>query len=68
MKAFNDALPTTRLNNGQLVLAKQTQYGINPVTYVNETQAKRKVEALQKAGVSCRIVYYAPIRFIALEE
>ena len=35
---------TKKLNNGVIVLAKKTPYGISPLTYANRTQAQRKAD------------------------
>lgn len=37
---------TYKLNNGQTVIAKETKYGVRPVTYANRTQAQRKADQI----------------------
>lgn len=48
-------VPTVRLNNGLVVLAKQTKYGLSAVGYANRTQAYRRCADLQQHGVRCHV-------------
>lgn len=63
-------IQTTTIRNGVKVLAKETKYGINAVTYCNDTQAHKKQMQLKSAGVDC-FVYQPPtnyaVRYIAIK-
>lgn len=51
-------MKTIQLRNKVTVLAKEDQFGINPYTYTNDTQASKKQIQLQSQGVQCSV--YSP--------
>lgn len=58
---------TVKLRNGLTVLAKETKYGINAVTYVNSTQAETKALFLTAQGINCHVVGYGQAaKYIAI--
>jgi len=59
-------MTTFKLNNGLIVLAKETKYGINPYTYANRKQAHNKARELQAQGIKCHIGGIRPI-FVIIE-
>jgi hypothetical protein len=63
-------LETTKLNNGVVVLASKDRYGyFGAATYMNSTQAQRKIDSLAQQGITAHI-YQAPmsrVRYIVLD-
>lgn len=63
-------LQTTTLRNGIIVLAKETKFGMYPVTYVNDTMAHKKQMQMKAMGIDC-FVYNPPtnnvVRYIAIK-
>lgn len=62
------AILTTQLKNKTVVLAKNDKrFGINPITYMNISQARKKLETLRSQNVNCYItgssVFYIAIQF-----
>jgi hypothetical protein len=56
-------ITTTTLNDKKTtVLAKKTKYGINALTYSNDTMAHKKANELRAQGIDCR-VYNPPTNF-----
>lgn len=54
-------LLTTTLRKGQVVLAKLSKTGeIHPVTYVNNSQAEKKVQELKANGIEC---YFSEFKY-----
>ena len=47
---------TTILNDKKTtVLAKKTKYGINALTYCNDTMAHKKANELRSQGIDCNV-------------
>ncbi len=61
-----DIILTTKLNNGTVVLAKSTKYGIFAVTYANHAQAKRKAEGI--AGAYVAHPMFGRVFYVALPD
>jgi hypothetical protein len=38
-----------------VVLAKKTKFGINPLTYANDTMAYKKANELRSIGINCNV-------------
>ena len=68
-KGFEMEIKTVRLPRGFKVLAKDSQYGVIPVTYANYKQANKKIEELKAAGYDVNILGYGkPAKYIHFIE
>ncbi len=62
-------IKTIRLPRGSRVLAKETEYGLRPITYANYRQANKKVDELKLAGFDVFISGYGkPAKYIQFVE
>lgn len=58
-------IETFKIRSGHTVYAKSTQkYGVVPVSYTNEKQAKKRAEELTKAGINCHVRAMRPFYII----
>ena len=48
-------IKTVKLPKGLRVLAKETQYGLTPITYTNFKQADKKIMELEQLGFNVTI-------------
>jgi hypothetical protein len=51
----NNAIPTTIIRGGSVVLAKMTNFGLSAVKYTNATQAMKKAEELRMVGLTVEV-------------
>lgn len=61
-------MKTVKLNNGVIVLAKETKYGLNAIGYANRTQANRKSFILRSKGIDCDVVNWGCPFFIRINN
>jgi hypothetical protein len=62
-------IETVRLPRGCKVLAKNSEYGLIPVTYANYTPANKKIEELKANGFEVSILgYFKPAKYIQFIE
>ena len=58
---------TVKLRNGLTVLAKKTKFGINEVTFANNTQANIKQLLIEATGIKCYVIGFgSPCKYIVI--